>query len=507
MIAAVGIIAILVQSCTAEASTSAAEPTPLSAVIVQSVLRVFDTLWSFALVRLVAFFGVAALVAPRVYRATRLPRTVSLTHWAGATLAHRGYRSEAQQANTIVASRRTSRANSAADLVNPLAIAASSLTAQTIGVESPAALSSAVRSRSASRATGQPSSELGSDYNIPENSMLAFIYAHEQGAHGVEVDVALSKDGHIIVMHDNTFERTMHAKGEVADFTLEEVRAMKYRRVTDREYIIREPRNRLAYSDQVPTLEQVILFCKERGLKLMIESKEYADYNLLRRKISEFYDKYEMHSWAFVASFNAWHIYWFRREYPLIPTALLYCRTCTEWYHEDSSKEMLLPDCLNYAPVRAVADWFLWYLSPTLLADWMGVAIVGPHNILISPALVASLTARGILCDVWTVNSAQERDWLKSLGCVVTTDRLFSHDDKSPFDEKRAADKSEDTNVHAAEELIADSYYTSNPQLQMTVPVSTVLESERSDQEEVSPSSKSSDSDIVLVEPAATATE
>ena len=75
--------------------------------------------------------------------------------------------------------------------------------------------------------------------------MLAFIYAHEQGVHGVEVDVAMTKDNEIIVMHDNTLERTMEgAKGEVPHFTYEQIREMRYRRVTHHEYVIQDPRNR-----------------------------------------------------------------------------------------------------------------------------------------------------------------------------------------------------------------------------------------------------------------------
>ena len=58
----------------------------------------------------------------------------------------------------------------------------------------------------------------------------------------------------------------------------------------------------------VPTLEQVILFCRDRKLKLMIETKEYVDHHLLRSKIVALYDKYDMYSWSFVATFNPWSV-------------------------------------------------------------------------------------------------------------------------------------------------------------------------------------------------------
>ena len=52
----------------------------------------------------------------------------------------------------------------------------------------------------------------------------------------------------------------------------------------------------------------MILFCRERKLKLMIETKEYVDHHLLRSKIVALYDKYDMYSWSFVATFNPWSV-------------------------------------------------------------------------------------------------------------------------------------------------------------------------------------------------------
>ena len=54
----------------------------------------------------------------------------------------------------------------------------------------------------------------------------------------------------------------------------------------------------------------MILFCRERKLRLMIETKEYVDHHLLRKKIVDLYDKYDMYSWSFVATFNPWSVRW-----------------------------------------------------------------------------------------------------------------------------------------------------------------------------------------------------
>ena len=49
--------------------------------------------------------------------------------------------------------------------------------------------------------------------NYPENTMLAFQKAIEAGADGVELDVQFSKDGKLVVIHDETLDRTTTGKG------------------------------------------------------------------------------------------------------------------------------------------------------------------------------------------------------------------------------------------------------------------------------------------------------
>jgi len=60
----------------------------------------------------------------------------------------------------------------------------------------------------------------------PENTLAAFRRAHADGASWVEFDAKLTRDGHVIVMHDETLERTTSGKGNVADRTLAELQAL-----------------------------------------------------------------------------------------------------------------------------------------------------------------------------------------------------------------------------------------------------------------------------------------
>jgi len=59
----------------------------------------------------------------------------------------------------------------------------------------------------------------------PENTLISFEKAIDMGANGIELDVHLSVDGHLIVIHDETIDRTTNGKGEVNQLTLEELKS------------------------------------------------------------------------------------------------------------------------------------------------------------------------------------------------------------------------------------------------------------------------------------------
>ncbi|GAB6135918.1 glycerophosphodiester phosphodiesterase family protein [Thermococcus prieurii] len=75
---------------------------------------------------------------------------------------------------------------------------------------------------------------------LPENSLLAFKKAVEAGADGVELDVWLTKDSKVIVMHDETIDRTSDMSGRQKDMTLEELK-----------------RADIGLGERIPTLEEV----------------------------------------------------------------------------------------------------------------------------------------------------------------------------------------------------------------------------------------------------------
>ena len=63
----------------------------------------------------------------------------------------------------------------------------------------------------------------------PENSLAAFNEAIAQGASGIELDLFLSRDSHLVVFHDETLERMTNGSGYVTSFTLSELKGLRLR--------------------------------------------------------------------------------------------------------------------------------------------------------------------------------------------------------------------------------------------------------------------------------------
>ena len=66
----------------------------------------------------------------------------------------------------------------------------------------------------------------GASDTHPENTLAAFREAIRLGVHMIEFDVALSKDGQLVLMHDTTVDRTTHGNGPVSELTLAELKKL-----------------------------------------------------------------------------------------------------------------------------------------------------------------------------------------------------------------------------------------------------------------------------------------
>ena len=109
-------------------------------------------------------------------------------------------------------------------------------------------------------------SHRGNWRSAPENSLAAIDSAIVMKIDAVEIDVRKTKDGHLVLMHDNSVDRTTNGKGKVANMTLAEIKKL---RLKDKDGRLTE--------HTVPTLEEAMLVAKG---KIMVNlDKAYSIFS------------------------------------------------------------------------------------------------------------------------------------------------------------------------------------------------------------------------------------
>lgn len=91
--------------------------------------------------------------------------------------------------------------------------------------------------------------------NAPENSLQAFKNCIAMNADMIEIDLKKTKDGQLVLMHDNTINRTTNGKGKPSDYTLEELRKLRLKNGIQ-----------VVTAHQIPTLEEVLKLAKGKIL-------------------------------------------------------------------------------------------------------------------------------------------------------------------------------------------------------------------------------------------------
>src|ERR1700682_5975434 len=104
----------------------------------------------------------------------------------------------------------------------------------------------------------------GGSGTFPENTLSAFRAAIEAGADMCELDVQLTRDGKVVVIHDDTVERTTDGQGEGAILTLEELQRL------DAGALFKEGAQR---GERIPTLDEVFELTRGRcGLNIELKA-------------------------------------------------------------------------------------------------------------------------------------------------------------------------------------------------------------------------------------------
>ena len=208
----------------------------------------------------------------------------------------------------------------------------------------------------------------------PENTMEAFQLAIDMKADGIEIDVHLSKDGRIMVLHDAKIDRTSNGQGLVTDYTMEELKAFDFG------YHFYNGERR---GIKIPTLDELYELYSKTDMTINIEIKS-VDPEIVP-KLVELTAKYGMTEKVIYSSFNHYQLLNIHKVDPSLPIAPLYGNQLVN----------------------------MWDYTAN-----MGACAVHPNGrfLLDDADYFAKCAERNVAVNAWTINNADEALRLAALG-------------------------------------------------------------------------------------------
>lgn len=244
----------------------------------------------------------------------------------------------------------------------------------------------------------------------PSSTLWAMRRALEAGAHAIELDVHATRDGHVVVCHDPTVERTTNGHGAIAELTLEEVRSLDnaYSWVPgelaapglpEAEYPLRgrAPEDE---SLRIPTLDEVL--AEFPGVFFNLDIKQTApSVAAYEQEVADVLASHGRTDDVIVASF-------------LDAATDAFCRIAPE-------------ACVSFG-MNGTRDFFGAVREGTIPAATPHVALQVPPTVgdieLVTPDFVQAAHRHGIAVHVWTIDEEPEMRRLVELGVDgVMTDR------------------------------------------------------------------------------------
>jgi len=224
----------------------------------------------------------------------------------------------------------------------------------------------------------------GASHEAPANTLAAFLLAVDLGADGIELDVHLSKDGHVVVIHDFDLAATTHGQGLVRDKTLAELKELDAGSWFDPVFA----------GQCIPTLQEVIDAVGHRLLlNIELKTRGWGDGGLAARVV-QIVEQNGLVDRVILSSFNPLAVWRAKRRNPQIATGLLYA--------ED------MPLFLRRA-------WSRWLLRPTALH---------PHCVMVNSHYVWWANRQSYRVTVWTVDDPGDMRRLMRQGVdIIITNR------------------------------------------------------------------------------------
>jgi len=215
----------------------------------------------------------------------------------------------------------------------------------------------------------------GASAHAPENTLAAFALALEHKADGIELDVMLTADEQVVVIHDDTVDRTTDGTGLVREMTLAQLEELT-----------------AGEGEKIPTLTEVL---DQFGGKFLIniELKNYSSiFDALPIKVADLVLAHDLVDSVLISSFNPFNMRRFCKKAPKSVIGLL--------------------------TTEGKADLWLWSL--------FRYDCLHPYFTDVDSALVTKMHARQKQVNVWTVDDPKEILRLASLNVdsIITNDPL-----------------------------------------------------------------------------------
>ncbi|WP_243355669.1 glycerophosphodiester phosphodiesterase [Bacillus litorisediminis] len=156
----------------------------------------------------------------------------------------------------------------------------------------------------------------GSKGTHPENTLAAFQKAIELGVDGIELDVHVTKDGELVVIHDETVDRTTNGTGRICDLTLAEIKQFDAGSWFSPNFA----------DEKIPALTEVLQLLKSTDILINIEIKSdiIAYENIEEKVLAAIKNSGLNESQFIISSFNHYSVARFKKLAPQIETAILF---------------------------------------------------------------------------------------------------------------------------------------------------------------------------------------
>ncbi|GAB4570549.1 MAG: glycerophosphodiester phosphodiesterase [Anaerolineae bacterium] len=226
----------------------------------------------------------------------------------------------------------------------------------------------------------------GASHDAPENTLASFRLAAQQGADGIELDVTLSADGEVVVIHDDTVDKTTDGTGVVQELTLAELKAFDAGSYFGPEFA----------GERIPTLNEVFEAVGQQ-LLINVELKGLGwQQDGLERKVADLIARHRLEKRVLISSFNPIRLHRMRRVAPHLPLGFLH-----DW---DTPVHLRWLARLLLTGVRPEADH--------------------PHLSHVTRGYVAQARRRKQRVHVWVVNDPAEMRRMIEAGVdLIMTDR------------------------------------------------------------------------------------